>query len=111
MEQAAAQALERLGYRILEQNWHGGGGEIDLIAMEGTTLVFVEVRARALHGTASPEESLKGEKKQRLRRAAEAYLLMHPEYEEDVRLDFAAIDLTPSGRVWAFRLHRAVEWR
>lgn len=46
-EQAAERMLRRAGLTILARNWRGAGGEIDLAALEGETLVFVEVKSRA----------------------------------------------------------------
>lgn len=46
-EQAAERVLRRAGLIILARNWRAAGGELDLAAMDGNTLVFVEVKARA----------------------------------------------------------------
>jgi Holliday junction resolvase-like predicted endonuclease len=43
-EQAAAEWLEQRGYHLLARNWRRREGEIDLVALEGTTLVFIEVK-------------------------------------------------------------------
>jgi len=52
-ERTAERMLRRAGLIILARNWRGAGGEVDLAALEGETLVFVEVKSRAL---AFPED-------------------------------------------------------
>lgn len=71
-EAAAAAFLKDLGYRLLEHNYRGGGGEIDLVAKDGDCLVFVEVKSR--QGAGRPEERIDGRKRGRLGRAAQHYL-------------------------------------
>ncbi len=78
--QAGAQAEERAafflkgqGYRILERNLRAGGGEIDIVARDGDTLVFVEVRLRRSASFGSPAETVGPAKRRRLVRAALAY--------------------------------------
>lgn len=73
-EQAAAEFLERLGYRLLERNWRCPEGEIDIVAMDGDILVFVEVRSRASDRFGTPAESVDERKRRRVRAAARRYL-------------------------------------
>jgi putative endonuclease len=85
-EGRAAALLRLKGYRILERRWRSPAGEVDLIALKGDTLIFVEVKARASHQEAA--ESILQRQRQRITRAAEAYLAYHPELKfENVRFD------------------------
>ena len=73
-ERGAALYLRQLNYRILESNYRCRYGEIDLIAMDGETLVFVEVRARTSSRFGSPEESVDLRKQRQISKAALDYL-------------------------------------
>jgi putative endonuclease len=75
-EQLAAEHLERLGFRILERNARSRHGEIDLIAFDGRTLVFAEVKTRRRRGAVAddPLAALGGRPRDRLRRLAVAWL-------------------------------------
>lgn len=66
--------LQSQGYGIIAQNWRCGIGEIDIIATEGVTLVFVEVRTRRSSVVGLAEESVTRGKQRRLAALAEAYL-------------------------------------
>ncbi|MEM6580321.1 MAG: YraN family protein [Pseudomonadota bacterium] len=78
-EEEAAQWLRRQGMRLLEKNYRRKTGEIDIIAMEGRTLVFVEVRARSHRGYSTAAGSIDSRKRQRIIRTAQSYLQHHPE--------------------------------
>jgi putative endonuclease len=73
-EEAAALRLQSLGYRILARRLRTGAGEIDLVAEDRGTLVFVEVKARASLACGRPSEAVDRRKRDRLRRAATLYL-------------------------------------
>ena len=74
-ERLARQHLVRQGYEILETNIRLAGlGEIDIVARDGDTLAFVEVRTRRGQGYGSPEDSLTDAKQVRLAALAEAWL-------------------------------------
>lgn len=72
-ENEACKLLVREGYKILERNFHFKHQEIDIIALDKETLVFVEVRARKA-GLCSPEESIGWWKKRNIIRVAQFYL-------------------------------------
>ncbi|MFQ3652460.1 MAG: YraN family protein [Gemmataceae bacterium] len=57
-ERAAAAYLRRLGYRLLDHNVRNAAGELDLIALDGQTVVFVEVRSTEQESTLEPGESI-----------------------------------------------------
>lgn len=73
-EAQAAEYLLGLGYTILQTNWRCRRGEIDIIAQDGATLVFVEVRTRSSANLGSPEESVTIAKQRRLAELAQIYL-------------------------------------
>jgi putative endonuclease len=77
-EQHAEGELIRLGYRIIDRNWRGGGGEIDRIAMDGEILAFIEIRSRRSSAFGSPLETVRSQKQKRVIRAAIAYLAALP---------------------------------
>ena len=90
-EARAAEHLRAAGYRILEQNFRCRLGEIDLVAMDGHTLVFVEVRTRrqAAHGTALA--TVTASKQQRLARVAQFYLQRRQPRFDACRFDVIGI--------------------
>ncbi len=90
-EQKAAEMLLRSGYRILERNFRCRSGEIDIVAMTGMTLVFVEVKSRTsdLYGT--PAESVTKKKQERIRRTAMYYLKTHDRRYNDIRFDVVEV--------------------
>ena len=94
-EDAAARFLQRAGYRILERNVRLGRNEIDIIAQDGDTTVFVEVRTRATLDDVPPEDTIGPVKQAHLRQAARHYLLQHGR-EHYYRFDVVAI-LLPDG--------------
>ena len=74
-EEAAAEYLMRSGYQILEHNYRSRYGEIDLIAREGKTLVFVEVKYRTTDLCGDPLEAVSFRKQLRICRVADRYLM------------------------------------
>ncbi len=89
-EALSALYLRLKGYRILERNWRRRGGEIDIIAEKGSTLVFVEVKARRGARFGSPEEALTPTKRKRLLTLAQIYLSSYKGKAQRVRLDVLA---------------------
>ncbi len=90
-EDAAAAYLTSLGFRILRRNVRGPAGEIDIVARDGTTLVFVEVKARRSHGFGPALGAVDLRKRKRLRAAAADYLqFVAPDAK--ARFDVLAID-------------------
>ncbi|WP_020654391.1 YraN family protein [Massilia niastensis] len=90
-EQKALAYLKRQRLSLLTENFRTKGGEIDLVMLDGSTLVFVEVRQRAddLHGGAAA--SITPAKIRRLVCAAQAYLLRYP-VTPPCRFDVIAIE-------------------
>ena len=91
-ERIAARHYRLRGYRVLGANVRAGGYELDLIVRRGTRLVFVEVKERARDGFGGPVAAVDREKRRRVRRAAEAWLVAHPEHAApNVALEVVAI--------------------
>ena len=77
-EDLAARFLSQQGLLILEKNYRLRGGEVDLIAKDGSVLVFVEVRYRASEAFGGASESITHQKQQKIIRAASYYLARLP---------------------------------
>jgi len=77
--------------KIIDRNFRCPLGEIDLIAQDGKTIVFVEVRSRQLDGICSPEESITVTKRRRVARAALWYLKQRGLQNCNARFDVVAI--------------------
>jgi len=90
-ERLAVRHLRRQGYRIVERNFRAAGAEIDIIAAQGNTIVFVEVKARRTGTAGAAAEAVDTRKQARIRRAAGIYLARQPEGVE-ARFDVVAID-------------------
>jgi putative endonuclease len=73
-EDAAAAHLAELGYRIVRRNLRGPGGEIDIVALDGETVVFVEVKARTTRTFGSALAAVDRRKRARMRAVAEDFL-------------------------------------
>lgn len=91
-EDAAAAYLERCGMTVQDRNWRTSSGEIDIVARDGETLVFVEVKTRRSERAGTAEEAVSLTKQRRIARLADAYLRTLPAGEAlDVRFDVVAI--------------------
>ncbi len=90
-EGVAARYLASRGVNILERNVFSRGGEIDLVGVEGETLVFFEVRFRGGGSLAGAAESITPTKQKRLIRAASFYLHKHGLWNANSRIDVVAI--------------------
>lgn len=104
-EEAAAAFLERVGFRILDRNWRHRSGELDIVAIEGETLVLCEVKTRRGVSTGSPEESVTPTKQKRIARLAAAYLAGMADAPGSVRFDVVSIMVLGEDRA-LLRHHR-----
>jgi putative endonuclease len=78
-ERRAARWYRLRGYRILDTNAWLAGGELDIVARRGQTLVFCEVKSKSGSGFGDPLEMVTATKVRRMRRAAEAWLAARPD--------------------------------
>ena len=91
-EKIAAVELERLGYRILERRYRSRFGEIDLIAQDEATVVFVEVKTKTDSRFGNPAEMVTSQKQRRLVSMAEEYVTGRRLQTTPCRFDVVAID-------------------
>ncbi len=95
-EDAAARYLKRHGYRIIARGVRSRLGELDIVAADARTVVFVEVKTRSSGGAGHPTEAIDAVKQQRMTRAALAYLKGHGLLECRARFDVVSV-LWPEG--------------
>jgi putative endonuclease len=103
-EDDAVRHLEAQGYRILARNVVNHGGEIDVIAQEGDTLCFVEIKARDGARYGLSVEAVGFTKQRRLSRAAALYLTSRGWHGRPCRFDVLGLDREESG--WRYTLLR-----
>jgi putative endonuclease len=101
-ERLAAEHLARRGFQIVERNYRTRWGELDLVAFDGRTLAFCEVKTRQLRDTAvSPLEAIRRRKCATVRKMAGSWLIERTNrpYADLVRLDAIAVTFDPGGRL------------
>lgn len=91
-EGKAAEFLVQQGYEILERNFYTGHGEIDLIAKDGDTMVFAEVKYRKNLKNGYPQEAVTFQKRQRIIQSAQYYLYKSGICDIPCRFDVIAIE-------------------
>ncbi len=95
-EDIATEYLKRHGYKIIERNFRSQRwGEIDIVAVDKDTLVFVEVKTREGTKYGEPVEAVTPFKLRALERAGQYYKMEHPEAPEALRIDVISIILDP----------------
>jgi putative endonuclease len=101
-EQLAAEHLVRRGFRIVERNYRTRWGELDIVAFDGRTLAFCEVKTRRLTAAGrSPFEAVRTRKRARVRKMAGSWLIERTDrpYADVVRFDAIGVILDPAGRL------------
>lgn len=97
-ERCAARHLTDAGLVIVERNWRSVAGEIDIIARQGDTVVFCEVKTRRSTRYGSPEEAVTPAKARRIRRLAAEWLAANPgHHRRTVRFDLVSVLVTGAG--------------
>jgi len=96
-EELACAHLRARGMKVLARNYRCRSGEIDVVADDRGTLVFVEVKERRNDSHGSAVEAVTGEKRRRLVRAARVYAAKHGLSESPIRFDVLAIDWCAEG--------------
>ncbi len=92
-EEIAVKFLTKKGFKILRRNYRYGKGEIDIIAMDGDKLIFVEVKTRTSDRFGTPEDSVTIKKRKQLRKIAEAFLQTNEVEFSECRFDVIGIVL------------------
>ncbi len=105
-EAAAAAYLQRTGMTVVERNWRCKIGEVDIVALDGTALVLVEVKTRTTNAKGTPEEAVSPAKQRKLVRLAQAYVTQAEVTFEEIRFDVVAIQPVAEDRA-LLRHHRA----
>lgn len=91
-ENAACEYLKSIGYEIIERNYSCPAGEIDVIAKDGRTVVFVEVKSRSGTDFGFPEESVGPQKRRRILLTAKYWTAAHrAECRHGCRFDVIAV--------------------
>lgn len=103
-ERAAAHFLEKKGFEILETNWSCFAGEADIIALDGSTLCFVEVKTRTGVQKGFPAEAVDSKKRARYEKIAACYLQGYDKTDISVRFDVISILVLNKNRAF-LRLH------
>ncbi|MCS7261737.1 MAG: YraN family protein [Anaerolineae bacterium] len=98
-EQIAAVYLQRQGYTILEHNWRCRRGEVDIVARDGDSLVFVEVRTWRSGQYGPPEASITPRKQAKILEVAQSYLQAAGLDDVKWRIDVVAIEMDDVTRV------------
>lgn len=96
-EDAAASHLEEKGYRILRRNFRTRSGEIDLVARDGQTIVFVEVKARTGTRFGLPAEAVGRARIERLERAGQLFLREIGGADLPYRIDVVSVLVSETG--------------
>jgi putative endonuclease len=94
-EELAGAALERCGYAIVARRYRTRCGEIDIVARDGETLVFVEVKAKAGQACGTAREAVTRRKRRQVISVAAHYLARHPVRADAVRFDVVAVTAVP----------------
>lgn len=89
-ERIATGFLEGLGMRLVERNVRIGGGELDIVALDGDVVVIIEVKARSVPGT-RPAQAVTRGKIRKISRAALAYLSQKGWLEREIRFDVVEV--------------------
>lgn len=103
-ERAAVRFLKNRGFEILETNWVCFAGEADIIALDGSTLCFVEVKTRTGVQKGFPSEAVNAKKRDRYEKIAACYLQTYHETELHVRFDVISILVLSDNHAF-LRLH------
>lgn len=103
-EETAVKFLRRKGYQIIERNFSKRYGEIDIVAKEDDTLVFVEVKTRTSGEFGSGLEAITPWKLKALVRSSYFYKMLHPDLPDGMRIDVVSVTLSPAGGVGKIEL-------
>lgn len=103
-ENLACDELARLGYVIVARRYRSRGGEIDIIAADGPTVVFIEVKTRAGADYGSGAEAITWQKRRRIVSTATLFLARERLFDRPVRFDVVTVDLGDDGpRIEVYR--------
>ncbi len=110
MEELAAAWLAERGYEILQRNFRGGGGELDIVCRRGGVIYFVEVKARRAGSRVSAVEAVTADKRRRLYGAAAAWLQRNIGFEAACGFLLLAIQENAVGELEITLLEDFLRW-
>ncbi len=93
-EDEAVKFLQKQGYKIIQRNYKNKLGEIDIIAKDGKTLCFIEVKTRTNLNFGYPQEAITQQKQKKLNRVALSYLKQYNLLNFPARFDIASVMFT-----------------
>lgn len=97
-EKIASRFLAQNGYRLIFKNFRSPFGEVDIVAIDKDTLVFIEVKTRRGHAYGTPEEAITPRKLNKIRRVGEYITNRCPNLPKKERIDLAAVDVSVVGQ-------------
>lgn len=109
-EKHAARSLALKGYSILARKFRCRSGEIDIVAMDKGTLVFIEVRSRSDEEHGLPHETINRVKKRRICKAATAFQMKYDLLEHDSRFDCVSVIFDDNGNLKDIELIKDAFW-
>ena len=110
-EEMAIEHLKKLRYCILERNYRTSFGEVDIIARDKDTVVFVEVKTRQTTRFGTPFEAVDVRKQRQVSRVAQEYLQTHGATDVLARFDVVAVRVDRDNRLITIdHLQNAFEW-
>ena len=96
-EDVATRYVQDAGWRVLDRNWRGPDGELDIVALDGSALVAVEVKTRRGVGYGHPAEAVTPRKVARLRRLTAQWVAAHDVRPRSIRIDVIGVLVPRSG--------------
>ena len=96
-EELAFQYLKKRGYKVLLRNYESPMGEIDLIAKDKGSLVFIEVKTRSSDVMGLPSESVTAMKRHQIRKSARYYVMRYGIHDVPCRFDVVSVILPKEG--------------
>lgn len=97
-EEYAFEQLKKMGYRILCQNYRSPAGELDIVAEQDGSLVFIEVRTKTSHRFGTPAESITRKKQEKLRQMARIYISSNRLFGKPCRFDVVCVEVDRAGK-------------
>ena len=109
-EDIACRFLQAKGYGIIATNWHCRGGEIDVVARDGNTLVFAEVKTRRGLLAGETLAAITPVKRRRMITAAYVYASQTGDLDPLWRIDAIAVLISPNGTARCIHVENALDW-
>lgn len=107
-EKIAEEFLKKKGYKIVARNFHGRGGEIDIIALNRGQFIFVEVKTRETNDFGAPIEAITPEKIRKIILTSKIYLLKNKKDLENFRLDAISVEMNSAKKQAKVRHYKSI---